>query len=238
MAINGIFGQIERKSSRNRVYDAIREAIFSGKLSPGQKLTETQLATDFNVSRVVIREALQQLAHDGLVVQSSYKGTNVVRLRSNEVNEILSVRVLLESEAVREAKKHLTDKDKEELRAMVAELDSTEEPFLHTELDFQFHQRIWELSGNETLKKLLIHLSAPFFAMAVIVRQSKRFDPYADKSKIGKHQKLIDALVDGEPEEAVAAMREHIEQNRKNIGESFDEFVETETETESLISLT
>lgn len=177
---------------------------------------------------MVIREALQQLAHDGLVVQNSYKGTNVVRLSSKEVDEILSVRILLESEAVREAKQKLTDKDKKELRAMVEKLDSTEDAFRHTELDFKFHQKIWQISGNETLKKLLTHLSAPFFAMAVIVRQSKRFDPYADKSKIGKHQKLIDALVDGETEEAVEAMREHIEQNRKNMGESFDEFVETE----------
>lgn len=162
-----------------------------------------------------------------MVVQNSYKGTNVVRLQSKEVNEILSVRVLLESEAVREAKKNLTEKDKKELRQMVKAVDTAEDPFRHTELDFQLHQKIWELSGNETLKRVLTHVSAPFFAMAVIVRQSKRFDPYSDKSKIGKHQKLLEALLDGKTEEAVEAMREHIEQNRKNMGDSFDEFVET-----------
>ena len=160
-------------------------------------------------------------------MQNSYKGTNVIKLSSKEVDEILSVRILLESEAVREAKQRLTEKDKKDLRAMVEKLDSTEDPFPHTELDFQFHQKIWELSGNETLKRLLIHLSAPFFAMAVIVRQSKRFDPHSEKAKIGKHSKLINALTDGETEEAVQAMREHIEQNRKNIGKNFDEFVET-----------
>jgi DNA-binding GntR family transcriptional regulator len=234
--ITGIFEQIERKSSRNRVYDAIREAIFSGKLSPGQRLTETRLSQEFDVSRVVIREALQQLAHDGLVVQNSYKGTNVVRLLSKEVNEILSVRILLESEAVREAKKRLTEEEKTELRAMVEKLDSTRDPFLHTELDFEFHQKIWELSGNETLKRILIHLTAPFFAMAVIVRGSKGFDPYVTKAKIGKHSKFINALVDGETEEAVAAMREHIEQNRKNIGESFDQFVETKSRSKHTLS--
>lgn len=234
---SGIFEQIERKSSRNRVYDAIREAIFSGKLSPGQKLTETQLAKDFDVSRVVIREALQQLAHDGLVVQSSYKGTNVIRLMSKEVNEILLVRMILEAEAVREAKKRLTAEDKAELEAIVDELDSTEDPFRHTVLDFNFHQRIWELSGNETLRKTLVHLSAPFFAMAVIVRHSKRFDPYTtNKAKIGKHSKLIKALVHGKTEEAVSAMREHIEQNRNNMGKSFDEFVETETASSSVFT--
>ena len=228
--ITRIFEQIERKSSRNRVYDAIREAIFSGKLLPGQKLTEIQLAKDFDVSRVVIREALQQLAHDGLVVQNSYKGTHVVKLVSKEVNEILSVRVLLESEAIREAKKRLTEQDKKELRAMVKKLDSTEDPFLHTELDFNFHQKIWELAGNETLKRILIHLTAPYFAMAVIVRQSRQFDPYFDMTKVGKHTKIVEMLINGTTEEAVEAMCDHIELTRKKNSIRFDKFAETKVE--------
>jgi len=228
--ITRIFEQIERKSSRNRVYDAIREAIFSGKLLPGQKLTEIQLAKDFDVSRVVIREALQQLAHDGLVVQNSYKGTHVVKLVSKEVNEILSVRVLLESEAIREAKERLTEQDKKELRTMVKKLDSTEDPFLHTELDFNFHQKIWKLTGNETLKRMLIHLTAPYFAMAVIVRQSRQFDPYFDMTKVGKHTKIVEMLINGTTEEAVEAMCDHIELTRKKNSIRFDKFAETKTE--------
>lgn len=187
------------------------------------------MSEDFDVSRVVVREALQQLAHDGLVVQNSYKGTNVVKLLSKEVSEILTVRVLLESEAVREAKKKLTDKDKKDLKKMVKELDSTEDPFRRIELDFKFHQKLWELSGNETLKKILIHLSSPFFAMAVIVWQSKQLNSDSDSSKVGKHAKLLDALINGETEEAVSAMREHIEQNQMNTGKDFDEFVETKS---------
>lgn len=194
---------------------------------PGQRLTETQLAQEFDVSRVVIREALQQLAHDGLVVQNSYKGTNVVKLLSSEVNEILSVRVALEIEAVRQAKSRITEEDKKALRAIVEELDSTKDTFRHTELDFQLHQKIWELSGNQTLKRTLIHLTAPLFAMSTIVRGSKRFDNESMKAKFGKHTKLIEAILEGDTEEAVEAMREHIEQNRKNVGENFDEFLET-----------
>lgn len=220
-----LFGSIDRKSSRNRVYDAMRDAIFSGKLTPGLRLTETGLANDFDVSRVVIREALQQLAHDGLVVQNSYKGTNVVKLDSEEVNEILAVRSLLEAEAIRLAMPRLTDEDRSELKRMATELDSTSDPSNHTELDFNFHQRIWELSGNQTLKRILTHLSAPFFAMAVIVRQSKEHDPYAKGSDIGKHTQVVDSLISGSVAEAVAAMKTHIGQNRNKVGESFDRFI-------------
>lgn len=225
---NKTFKQLERNSVRNYIYKAVRDAIFSGKLLPGQKLTENSLANDFNVSRVVVREALQQLAYKGLVVQNPYKGTNVVRLSSKEVDEIISIRVLLESEAIREAKVKLSKTDKAMLQKIVAELDTMEHTFRHTELDFQLHQKIWEISGNETLRKLLIHVSAPFFAMGVIVRQSKKNYDY---SQVGKHHKVIDALIDGSTDDAVKVMREHIEQNRQIIGKKFDDFVETNTDS-------
>lgn len=210
----------------------MRDAIFMGKLVPGQRLTESGLASDFDVSRVVVREALQQLAHDGLVVQNSYKGTNVVKLDSVEVKEILSVRSLLEAEAIRLAKPRLTDADKAELKAMTDELDATTDPSRHTELDFRFHQRLWELSGNSTLKRILTHLSAPFFAMAVIVRQTKKYDPYSEGSNIGKHTRVIETILNGTTDEAVAAMDDHIGQNRETMGVSFDKYIGSEKEPE------
>lgn len=229
--ITVIFEQIERKSSRNRVYDAIREAIFTGKLYPGQRLTETNLAQSFDVSRVVIREALQQLASDGFVVQNSYKGTHVVKLHSKEVNEILSVRLALETEAVKLAKANLTDENKIELREMIEKLEATTDPHTHVELDFGFHQRLWELSGNETLKRTLVHVCAPLFAMSVIIRDSKKFNKDSTEAKFGEHTRLIESILEGDMEEAVEAIRTHIERNRKTVGENFDKFLESMTDS-------
>jgi DNA-binding GntR family transcriptional regulator len=166
------------------------------------------------------------LASDGFVVQNSYKGTHVVKLHSKEVNEILTVRIALEAEAVRLAKPNITDEIKTELRGMIEKLEATNDPHAHVEQDFMFHQRLWELSGNETLKRTLIHVTAPLFAMSTIIRDSKRFNKESSEAQFGEHEKLLEAILEGETEEAVEAMRTHIERNRKVVGENFDKFLE------------
>lgn len=169
-----LFGKIKQESTRVKVCSAIREAILTGKLKTGQRVTEVQLANSFNVSRAVVREALQQLTHEGLLEQNSYKGTRVVQLSAKQVDEIISLRVLLESEAVRAAKKRITEADKKALRSHAAKLESSKKNYkVHAELDLSLHEKIWEIAGNETLSKLLVQVTVPLFAMGNIVRHSK-----------------------------------------------------------------
>ncbi len=111
-AMTDLFAEVKQESTRTKVYTALREAIISGKLRTGQKLTEIGLATTFKVSRSIIREALRELVRDGLVEQNAYKSTTVVRLTPEQVDEILTVRLLLESEAVRLAHARLTNDDR------------------------------------------------------------------------------------------------------------------------------
>src|SRR5262245_46094736 len=108
-----LFNQVKQESTRNKVYSVIREAIMSGRLEVGQRLTEVRVAKELHVSRAIVREALQQLAHEGLVEQNSYRGTHVVQLSAEEVDEILSIRTLLECRAVRRARKNLTSENKQ-----------------------------------------------------------------------------------------------------------------------------
>jgi len=65
-----LFAPVHREATREKVCAAIRDAIVTGKLEIGQRLPELQLTRDFRVSRAVIREALQQLAYEGLVEQN------------------------------------------------------------------------------------------------------------------------------------------------------------------------
>lgn len=226
---------MKRESSSDKVYAAIREAVLSGKLKTGQRLTELQLAQDFNVSRVVIRETLQRLAHNGLVVQNSYKGTHVVQLQPHEVDEIISVRAALETEAIRQAKGRLTETDKRTLRRMAKKLDDlSRNQKLHVEiefreLDFKLHEKLWELSGNQTLIKILTQVTAPLFAMGSIVRYSKLLDQEQDVARRAKeHTLLVEKICEGTIEEATRAMHRHITQNWKSIRDHFGEFLEAE----------
>ncbi|MGH9839722.1 MAG: GntR family transcriptional regulator [Blastocatellia bacterium] len=98
MSVTPIFSHVKQESTRDKVYQAIKDAILAGRLELGERITEPILASEFYVSRAVIRESLQRLAHEGLVEQNSYKGTRVVQLSPEQIDEHLSARLLLETE--------------------------------------------------------------------------------------------------------------------------------------------
>ena len=219
--MKGVFSEVKQESTRTKVYAAIREAIISGKLRTGAKVTEIGLATAFNVSRSVIREALRELVRDGLVEQSEYRGTTIVSLTPAQVDEILSVRLLLELEAVRLVHRQLTPATKRELQGMVGELDRAraDQP-RHAALDLALHDRLWALSGNQLLRTLLRQVTAPLFAMGVIVRSSTAIRTLGESQAApADHRWLIDAICGGTVDQAVEAMRAHVTQNWQRIKE-------------------
>lgn len=233
MSVTSIFSRVRQESTRDKVRAAIKEAILAGRLKTGERLTEILLSREFNVSRAVIREALQQLAHEGLVEQNSYKGTRVVQLSPQQIDEFLAARLLLEGEIVRQAQARLTDEDKKQLKAMARKLESVvNNPQLYAELDLALHERIWELSGNQTFGKLLTQITSPLFAMGTIMRYSTAVkDGHAKKlDRPSDHTRLIAAICDGTADEAVRAMREHITHNWKPTRQGVAELLDSGAE--------
>lgn len=218
---------IKQESTREKVHQAIKEAIITGNLRTGSRITETQLATGLNVSRAIVREALQQLAHEGLVEQNSYKGTRVVQLTPEQVEEVLAVRVLLESEAVRLAKARMTEADKRRLHKSAVKLEAAQGNVrAYVEQDLMLHRQIWELSGNQTLQRLLVQATGPLFAMGSIIRNAKLENQNQPdtKEQINDHVRLVAKICDGTPDEAVHAMHEHLTLNSKYTRENFERF--------------
>lgn len=229
--MKGLFSHVKQESTRTKVYTALRDAIISGKLRTGQKLTETELATTFSVSRSVIREALRELVRDGLVEQSAYKNTRVVQMTPQQVDEVLTVRLLLESEAVRLAHARLTPADRTELKRMVTALEAARaDQEQHARLDLALHDRLWQLSGNVTLQTLLRQITAPLFAMGVIVRLSaSKHTSGRDAPPPADHRVLIDAICGDSSDAAVAAMRIHVTHNWQRIKEALARFEQAES---------
>jgi len=206
------FAPVKRESSREIVSASIREAILEGSLQVGQRLREVQLAGQFQVSRPVIREALQQLTYEGLVELNSFRGAQVIDLTPEQVDEMLGLRLILESEAVRLAKPRLKDRDKRRLRELAQAMsDAARESRSVVQLDLELHETLWSLSGNETLMKHLVLLTRPLFAFGVILRHSRQSG--AVRHGIGDHVNLIKRICDGSAKEAVEAMESHIREN-------------------------
>lgn len=209
------FAPVKRESSREIVSASIREAILDGTLAVGQRLRELQLAGQFQVSRPVIREALQQLSYEGLVELNSFRGAQVIDLTPRQVDEMLGLRLILEAEAVRLAKPRLKDRDKHHLRTLADAMRAGSGGSQSTvQLDLELHETLWRLSGNETLAKHLILLTRPLFAFGVILRNSRRVTASAGvKHGIGDHGTLVDRICNGTVKEAVEAIQGHIREN-------------------------
>jgi DNA-binding GntR family transcriptional regulator len=104
---------------------------------------------------------------------------------------------------------------------------ATEDRDLYARLDLGLHAKIWDLSRNRTLQKLLMQVTAPLFAMGRIVRHS---NVRGIERAHADHTVMIAALCEGTAGEAAEAIREHITQNREQIRANFKQFVESERE--------
>ncbi|QNI35749.1 GntR family transcriptional regulator [Edaphobacter albus] len=226
------FEPVRRESTREKVHSAIRSAILDGRLRLGQRLTEISLAKDFGVSRAVVREALQELAHDGLVEQNAYRGSSVVSLTPEQVDEIISTRVLLEAEAVRLAVKSITAADVTYLEKLTRQIhDARTDPDATSELDLSFHEKLWELSGNGTLQKVLLQITAPLFAMGAIMRHAERTNrtPLRKTIQRSSHAALMEHIKSRNANKAATAIREHIEANWMLIRSHLEEYLQAES---------
>jgi len=162
---------------KENIAGVLTDAIFSGKLKPGDRLNESQLSRDLKVSRAPIREALQHLQEQGLVMNSPRRGMFVVLLEDDDIVKINSVRLILEAESFRLARERMTKSDEAHLKQLLDRLEKSDaaEPSIRARCDFEFHQAIWKLSGNEYLERTLHGLTAPLFAHSVLkILQSDR----------------------------------------------------------------
>jgi len=197
---------------RERVYQAMQELIISRQLAPGQHLVESELAEMLGVSRQPIREALQLLNSEGWVDLRPGYGAFVHAPTDTEVDQLLAVRSLLESESARLAAQLAQPKDIQELRGIC---EIGEKALGRDDIDgmveanANLHRKITELSGNQVLLD---------FWTQVDRRVRWYYTPIArtrGRKSWQEHAKLIDAIDNGDDAKAAQIMREHTERTRE-----------------------
>lgn len=164
------FAPMAVSTLKESVAETLKAAIFSGKLKPGERMNESQLARELQVSRAPIREALQHLQEQGWVMNSPRRGMFVVSLKDEDTAKINSVRLILEAESFRLARARMTKGDEAKLLQLLDRLEKSAaaSPSVRARCDLDFHQAVWRLSGNEYLERTLHGLAAPLFAHSVL----------------------------------------------------------------------
>jgi DNA-binding GntR family transcriptional regulator len=214
---------IKRDSLRTKLADHLFEAIVRGELRPGQRIIENKLARQLDVGQSSLREALQDLEHRGLLTKMGNRGTFVTRLSGRDVENICAVRAELEPMAAALAARNLNSAAVLKLRGYIDEMEnarSRRDLVALLRNDFEFHQHIWQLSGNPSLARALTVVCAPLFVFYLLVRPetigpADISDEQSLFSRANKaHYTLLDALIGGNPDGVRKIFREMVEECR------------------------
>jgi DNA-binding GntR family transcriptional regulator len=196
---------------RQQVYETLEELIIYGILTPGQHLVEADLAKRLGVSRIPVREALQLLHSNGWVELRQRQGAFVHRPTLEEVDEVFSIRTLLEVESARIAAKNATEDSLRELRKTVKAgakaLAAGDEEAL-VRLNSAFHAQVTALAGNRVLAEMIGRLDKRIRWYFAPVARSR------GEASWKEHEELIDALESGDSRRAAKTMRKHAELTR------------------------
>ena len=216
--MGSVFQKQERSTLVEKAANQIREAIKSGKLKPGERIIENDLANDMGISRFPIREAMRYLEKEGLVTTTPFKGAHVTELTAKDLEEIYALRSAIEELAIRTLVRKL-DKEKIEklesvLRTMklVAKNATTIEKVIDT--DLSFHRTICELSENRRLLESWLNLSHQL--RAFIGLDDQLYGGDTPEKTLGTHFPVIEAIKKGDSALAVRQMNKLITRGYKN----------------------
>jgi DNA-binding GntR family transcriptional regulator len=176
---------------RAHVVRMLRSDILSGKYRPGDRLNESQIARELNISRIPVREALSQLHEQGLVMNRERRGMFVTHLGDDEVQQINSLRIVLETEALLLARAHRTPEVLAELTGLVEQMEAWDGTLLDAaQLDLEFHRVIWRATGNPYLERCLDALTTPLFAHKTLEHVSQEIRRW----RLNHHRALLDVV--------------------------------------------
>ncbi|MFF2315280.1 GntR family transcriptional regulator [Arthrobacter sp. NPDC058097] len=186
-------GQVAGLTRRDGAIQEIRRAIVRGGLLPGEKITEVGLSAQLGVSRPTLREALNQLSREGLLVQEPFRGMHVAELSTAEYLDIARIRHSLDLLAVDDILAAPDDSRMVQLDAHWARFEAVEkdpDPLIRHEAHVAFHRGIWEASENQVLLRIWPVIEA-HITVALAQDQALRHDPGRD---IQQHHALIEAM--------------------------------------------
>jgi DNA-binding GntR family transcriptional regulator len=202
--------------SAEQVCERIRAAILGGELKPGSKLTEQDLAAEYEVSRTPIREAIRQLEVEKLVTRTPFVGVTVTQLRPQEVIELLEIREVLEGLVARLATKHMDalhlQRLKKGLQLLAA---SARKGDVNAYLDqaLAFRRVLVECCGSATLSE---HVLAIENRLRLTATRTAVL-PGRMRAAIEEHERLLDAIARGDADAAERLNRERIRHIRDAV---------------------
>jgi DNA-binding GntR family transcriptional regulator len=197
------------QSLREQVAHVLRAAIVAGQMRPGVVYSVPTLAVRFGVSATPVREAMLDLAKEGMVDSVRNKGFRVTELADDDLDEITELRALIEVPTVAQLAATISGEEVEALRPMaqaIVESAADGDLIRYLEEDRRFHLRLLSLHGNSRLVEIVRDLRSQtrLYGLDSLVQQDRL------TASAAEHHELLDALLARDTARAEAVMRRHI----------------------------
>ena len=214
------FVSIETSDLVDRVEAQLIHAIVAGRLAPGARIVEADIARRMGISRAPVREAARRLERQGILMSRPRHGFNVRTITIREIDELYQVRMSLELMAVGLACKHADEAGLVRLIEAVEHMVADAESLSQSERvvrDLAFHTTICELSGNGYLSRLFSNMRTELRMIMALIETA-----YQDPKRVAAtHQPIMAALEARDVAVAQDAMRVHLEDARQHVRAMF-----------------
>lgn len=203
---------IENRSTSMVIADQIRERIIDGSFRPGAQINEAQVSTQLNVSRGPVREAMQRLVQEGILVARRNRGVFVTELTARDVAEIYSAREVLECAAAVTIVEMPQEERSRAVAALDAIVDRMPAPIAAGDwlrvarTDVEFHTELVRAAGNTRLLRAYSTLATESLMCMANIDQA-----YPDTAAVAEDHRRLAWLIDaGDPEKVFEALRRHL----------------------------
>lgn len=220
---------VYQQQTGHTLADNLREqlisAIIDGSIPQGSKVSETELAKRYGVSRGPLREAIRDLEGLRLVERKPHAGVRVIALRCEELKEIFTIREALEGMAARLAATEMSDEEISALRDLLdlhesKVVESDGQSYFQQHGDVDFHLRILKGSGNQRLYTLM---GKELYQLILMYRRQSSQRPSRPLRALEEHRRICDAIEARDQELAELLMRRHIQGARNSLQTCIEE---------------
>lgn len=202
---------LSEQNISTKVLDELRESIQNGELEPGSRLIERKLAERMGVSHIPVREALAILTEERLVERQPRRGARVAALTEEDLNEITSLRIVLEQFVVLRVQERWEPKAEKRLRKIVDAMRRAAarcDADTMFSLDHEFHDALWQLSEHRLLVDVTAKLRGRMIGFLRVA--NKMLKPEQFRGHAETHNAIVEAIASGDRDRVNAVIAEHI----------------------------
>ena len=221
-------GIASRRVLADVVTDDLREAIVSHELEPGRRLAEDDLAAQMGVSRGPVREALMRLEREGLVHIERHKGARIASWNKHDLEEIYSLRSVLEELALEWACKNATSADLAEMEEILTYYrrlpDKQRTPREVSKIDLDFHTALFKAAHHDRLFRAWEILRSQIHAFLVYTwSRDENVNKNYMRSWEKDHQRVLDVVTSRKPGAARKEIHDHVSLAFERVSKHFAE---------------